>query len=70
MRKNSPKAWNAGGEELMEKKCYTVEEVQEILRASRGYVYKLIQKNEFRWFRVGRKLRINKESFDEWFQGL
>ena len=49
-----------------EKRCYTVKEVQEMLGISRPTVYDLLQQNQFRWFRVGNKYRISKNSFDEW----
>ena len=50
----------------LEKRCYSVEEVQEILGISRPSVYNLISKKEFRCVRVGGKYRISKKSFDEW----
>lgn len=49
-----------------EKRCYTVKEVQEMLGISRPTVYDLLQQNQFRWFRIGNKYRISKNSFDEW----
>ena len=49
-----------------EKSCYTVEDLQIILGVSRGSVYKLLGKNEFRWFKIGSAIRISARSFDEW----
>lgn len=49
-----------------EKRCYTVKEVQEMLGISRPTVYDLLQQNQFRWFRIGNKYCISKNSFDEW----
>ena len=53
-------------ENIAEKRCYTVKEVQEMLGISRPTVYELLKKNEFRWFQIGNKYRISKKSFDEW----
>lgn len=50
------------------KKCYTVKEVQEILRISKPTVYKLLKKNEFRWLIIAGKYLIVCESFDAWMQ--
>ena len=50
-----------------EKRCYTVEELQNILCVSRPTVYALLKRKEFRWFQIGGgKYRISKNSFDEW----
>nr|WP_308496957.1 helix-turn-helix domain-containing protein [uncultured Agathobacter sp.] len=49
-----------------EKRCYTVNEIQDILGISRSTVYELLKKNEFRWIQIGTKYRISKKSFDEW----
>lgn len=51
---------------MIEKRCYTVKELQEILCISRPSVYELLKKKEFRWILVGGKYRISKKSFDEW----
>ena len=37
----------------LEKRCYTVEDLQEILSCSRETVYALLAAHEFRWFRLG-----------------
>lgn len=50
----------------MEKRCYNVAELQEILGVSRPSVYNLLKKKEFRWILVGGKYRISKKSFDDW----
>ena len=34
---------------MSEKRCYTVQEVQEILGVSRPTIYNLLKKKEFRW---------------------
>lgn len=54
------------GMERMEKRCYTVKDLQNILGISRPTVYELLKKNEFRWIQIGTKYRISKKSFDEW----
>ena len=53
-------------ENIAEKRCYTVKEVQEMLGISRPTVYELLKKNEFRQIQIGNKYRISKKSFDEW----
>ena len=53
-------------ENINEKHCYTVKELQEILGASRPTVYDLLKKNEFGWLQIGTSYRISKKSFDEW----
>ena len=51
---------------MSEKKCYSVQEIQEILGISRPTVYKLLQQHLFRSLLVGGKYIIPKEGFDEW----
>ena len=52
---------------MAEKRCYTVQEIQDILCISRASVYNLLKRNEFRWIRLeGSKYRIQKKSFDDW----
>ena len=54
---------------MVEKRCYTVKELQEILGISRPTVYNLLKKNEFRWIRLGGgKYRISKKRFDDWLE--
>lgn len=53
----------------LEKRCYTVEDLQIILSCSRETVYALLAEHEFRWFRLGGQrgpYRISRKSFDEW----
>ena len=56
---NSPAA-------IAEKRIYKVEDIQIILDIGRGTAYKLLEQNEFRWFKIGGTYRISKDSFDEW----
>ena len=54
-------------ENIPEKRCYTVEDLQMILDVSRGSVYSLLKRKEFKWFQIGGgRYRISKKSFDEW----
>ena len=58
---------NPAAENVPEKRCYTVEELQIILCVSRPTVYNLLKRKEFHWFQIGGgKYRISKKSFDEW----
>ena len=49
-------------------RCYTVQDLQDILCVGRKSVYSLLKRNEFRWIRVGAVYRIPKKSFDEWLE--
>jgi excisionase family DNA binding protein len=49
-------------------RCYTVQDLQDILGVGRKSVYGLLQRNEFRWVRVGSVYRIPKKSFDDWLE--
>ena len=53
----------------MEKRCYCVKELQEILSVSRDAVYELLKRREFSWVMISGKYRISKISFDEWLDG-
>ena len=50
------------------KRCYTVQDLQDILGVGRKSVYSLLKRNEFRWIRVGAIYMIPKKSFDEWLE--
>lgn len=54
----------------LEKRCYTVKEVQEILDVSRPSIYELLKLNLFSWAKIGTSYRISKKSFDEWLDGV
>ena len=52
----------------MEKRCYTVDELQLILMCGKATIYDLIKKKAFRSVKLGGSgYRISKKSFDEWF---
>lgn len=56
-----------------DKRCYTVEDLQMILSCGRETIYSLLNRHEFRWFRLGGKrgaYRISKRSFDEWLDQM
>ena len=56
---------------MSEKRCYTVQELQEILGVSRPTIYNLLKKKEFRWIQLDDgKYRISKKSFDDWLDKL
>ena len=56
---------------MLEKRCYTVQELQEILGVSIPTIYNLLKKKEFRWIQLdGGKYRISKKSFDDWLDNL
>ena len=56
---------------MSEKRCYTVQELQEILGVSIPTIYNLLKKKEFRWIQLdGGKYRISKKSFDDWLDNL
>ena len=60
---------DTGIDRPLEKRCYTVEDLQTILSCGRETVYALLATNEFRWFRLGGQrgsYRISRKSFDEW----
>ena len=57
-------------EAIKEKRCYTAQEIQEILNISRPSVYNLIKKGEFHSVFVGGKHLISKKSFDAWLNGI
>lgn len=57
----------AKGMAMIQQRCYTVKDLQTILGVSRGTVYQLMKRNEFRWFQIGNgRYRISRKSFDEW----
>ena len=53
------------------KRCYTVPELQEILKCGKVTVYDLLKKNEFRYIKLGGSgYRISKASFDAWLDKM
>lgn len=56
----------ASQEALPDRRCYTVEDLIDILGVSRPSIYNLINEKVFRCVKVGGKYRISKRSFDAW----
>ena len=50
----------------IEKKVYTISEIQDILGISMTTAYQLTKRNLFNSVKVGRHIRISKRSFDAW----
>ena len=50
----------------IEKRTYTVDEIQSILGISKSSAYALVKEGNFKCINVGRHIRISKKSFDEW----
>lgn len=51
---------------VVEKRIYTIPEIQEILGIGRNATYNLIKTGCFKTVRIGNNIRISKKSFDEW----
>lgn len=53
---------------LSKRKTYTVPEVAEILGISRRSAYHFCERaRDFKVMRLGKSLRVHRESFDAWF---
>lgn len=53
-------------ENIMEKRTYTVDEIQDILGISRPTAYGLVKKKLFHSVWIGGHIRISCRSFDAW----
>jgi len=49
-------------------KVYTVPEVAEILQCTPDYVYDRIREGSMSHFRIGRKIRLNREQIDDYLK--
>lgn len=49
-----------------DRRTYRVEEIAKMLDIGRASAYRLVKKGLFRTVKVGKSLRISKQSFDEW----
>lgn len=47
----------------------TAKDVEDFLRIGRVQAYKQIERNEFHYVKIGRSIRICRESFLRWFEG-
>ena len=54
---------------MEEKRCYTVNDLQEILGVCKPVIYDLINEKLFRSFKIGGKYMIPRKSFDAWLDG-
>ena len=52
------------------KKTYTVQELMDMLAIGRTKAYELCNSDCFITIRIGRIIRINKASFDDWFNKI
>ena len=50
-------------------RCYSVDDLSEILGVSKPTVYNLLKQKVFRWLLIGGKYRISRKSFDDWLDG-
>ena len=53
----------------VEKRTYSVGDIQKILDISRSTTYALIRRGLFKSQKVGKQIRISKKSFDAWLDG-
>ena len=53
-----------------EKRTYTVSEISKILDIGKYSAYNLVKRNMFRKIRIGKTIRIPKESFNAWLISL
>jgi len=58
------------GQEVKDKKTYSVHEIAQILQISRSKAYELCRQPDFKVVRLGRTIRISKASFDDWLNNL
>ena len=56
----SPNSVSSPVSTAKDSRCYTVEDLMEMLLLSRPTVYRLLKQNEFRWFKVSGAYRISK----------
>lgn len=50
----------------VEKRTYTVPEIQDILGIGKNSAYSLVKSGAFRTVRIGGCIRVSKKSFDKW----
>ena len=49
-----------------EKRTYSVQEISDILQISKSMAYELCKKSLFKCVKIGKYVRISKDSFDDW----
>ena len=47
---------------------YTVPEIAAMLKISRGEAYRLVHSDQFKIVRIGKSIRVAKESFEKWLR--
>ena len=52
-----------------EKIYYSTSDLENLLHISKPTIYKLLKEKPFHWVRIGNRVFINKDSFDNWFYG-
>ena len=45
---------------------FTIDEISQYLKLTKGTVYKLCQSRKLPYFKAGKQLRFKKESIDKW----
>lgn len=51
-----------------EKQTYTVAEIAQILNIGKNSAYKLVSESKFKSVRIGKIVRISRQSFDDWLE--
>lgn len=49
------------------KQTYTVKEIMVILGIGRKKAYEIVKEGHFTYKKIGKDIRVNKKSFDDWF---
>ena len=52
-----------------EKRTYSVQEIAEILQISKSMAYEICRRRLFQTVKVGKYVRISRQSFDSWLEG-
>ena len=53
---------------VVERRVYTVDEIQDILGIGRTTAYALVKKKQFHSIKVGQRVLISRKSFDAWLE--
>ena len=54
--------------QAIENKTYTVDEIAKLLSISTKTAYTLVKTGRFHYVKLGRSIRVSKESFDRWME--
>ena len=52
-----------------EKIYYSISDLENLLQISKPTIHKLLNEKLFHWVKIGSKVFISKDSFDQWFYG-